>query len=55
MPFGLTSALAVFHNLVDDVLQDILDQFVFVYLDDEQTHSACEPGFATSPRPSALH
>ncbi|XP_024654489.2 uncharacterized protein LOC106675134 [Maylandia zebra] len=34
MPFGLTNAPAVFQNLVNDVLQDFLDRFVFVYLDD---------------------
>ncbi|KAF7648883.1 hypothetical protein LDENG_00150580, partial [Lucifuga dentata] len=34
MPFGLTNAPAVFQALVNDVLQDMLNQFVFVYLDD---------------------
>nr|XP_033466077.1 uncharacterized protein LOC117246330 [Epinephelus lanceolatus] len=45
MPFGLTNAPAVFQNLVNDVLRDILNVFVFVYLDDilifspeEETH-----------------
>lgn len=28
MPFGLTNAPAVFQYLVNDVLQDMLDQFV---------------------------
>lgn len=32
--FGLTNAPAVFQNLVNDVLRDFLDRFVFVYLDD---------------------
>ena len=32
MPFGLTNAPAVFQGLVNDVLRDILN--VFVYLDD---------------------
>ena len=45
MPFGLTNAPAVFQALLNDVLRDMLDRFVFVYLDDilifstdEQTH-----------------
>ncbi len=34
MPFGLTNAPAVFQALIDDVLSDMLNQFVFVYFDD---------------------
>lgn len=34
MPFGLMNAPAVFQSLVNDVLRDYLNQFVFVYLDD---------------------
>lgn len=34
MPFGLTNAPAVFQTLVNDVLGDMLNAFVFVYLDD---------------------
>uniref|UniRef100_A0A3Q3A042 Reverse transcriptase domain-containing protein n=1 Tax=Kryptolebias marmoratus TaxID=37003 RepID=A0A3Q3A042_KRYMA len=34
MPFGLTNAPAVFQALVNDVLRDMIGQFVFVYLDD---------------------
>ena len=34
MPFGLTNNLAVFQALVNDVLQDFLNTFVVVYLDD---------------------
>ncbi|XP_054608715.1 uncharacterized protein LOC129167989 [Dunckerocampus dactyliophorus] len=34
MPFGLTNAPAVFQSLINDVLQDMLGRFIFVYLDD---------------------
>jgi hypothetical protein len=34
MPFGLTNVPAVFQALVNDVLRDMLNWFVFVYLDD---------------------
>lgn len=34
MPFGLTNAPAVFQALINDVLRDMLNKFVFVYLDD---------------------
>ena len=34
MPFGLTNAPAVFQALVNDLLRDMIDKFVFVYLDD---------------------
>lgn len=34
MPFGLTNAPAVFQSMINDVLRDMLNTFVFVYLDD---------------------
>uniref|UniRef100_A0A8C6K7U4 Gypsy retrotransposon integrase-like protein 1 n=1 Tax=Nothobranchius furzeri TaxID=105023 RepID=A0A8C6K7U4_NOTFU len=34
MPFGLCNAPAIFQNLINDVLRDFLNVFVFVYLDD---------------------
>lgn len=34
MLFGLTNAPAAFQALINDVLRDMLDKFVFVYLDD---------------------
>lgn len=34
LPFGLTNAPAVFQCLVNDVLRDMINKFVFVYLDD---------------------
>ena len=34
MPFGFTNAPAVFQALVNDVLHDMLNRFVFVYIDD---------------------
>lgn len=34
LPFGLVNAPAVFQTLVNDVLRDMLNVFVFVYLDD---------------------
>ncbi len=34
MPFGLSNSPLVFQALVNDVLRDMVDRFVFVYLDD---------------------
>lgn len=39
MSFGLTNAPAVFQHLVNDVLRDFLNSFVFVYLDDHFLYS----------------
>ncbi|KAL0199060.1 hypothetical protein M9458_007600, partial [Cirrhinus mrigala] len=34
MPFGLSNSPAVFQALVNDVLRDMVDRFIYVYLDD---------------------
>ncbi len=34
MPFGLSNSPVVFQALVNDVLRDMVDQFIYVYLDD---------------------
>uniref|UniRef100_A0A8C1EY99 Gypsy retrotransposon integrase-like protein 1 n=1 Tax=Cyprinus carpio carpio TaxID=630221 RepID=A0A8C1EY99_CYPCA len=34
MPFGLSNSPAVFQAIVNDVLRDMIDQFIYVYLDD---------------------
>ena len=44
MPFGLTNAPAVFQAMINDVLRDFLDHFVYVYLDDILIYS---PDLAT--------
>ena len=42
MPFGLTNAPAVFQALVNDVLRDMLNTFVVVFLDDILVFSRTE-------------
>ncbi len=42
MPFGLTNAPAIFQALVSDVWRDMLNVFVFVYLDDILNFSSDE-------------
>lgn len=34
MPFGLCTAPAVFQEFVNDILRDLLDSFVVVYMED---------------------
>ncbi len=41
MPFGLVNAPAVFQAFINDVLREMLNQFVFVYLDDILIFSRC--------------
>ncbi|MBW0512861.1 hypothetical protein O181_052576 [Austropuccinia psidii MF-1] len=47
MPFGLTNAPASFQNLVNDILHDILDAYVVVYLDDIMVFSKSEDKHVT--------
>jgi len=48
MPFGLTNAPAVFQALMNDVLRDMLDVFVVLYLDDILVFSRMSSTFAWS-------
>lgn len=53
MPFDLTSASAVFHNLVNNVPEDMLNFLFFYFFDDLpiRSHSDTE---TVSPRPSSM-
>lgn len=42
MPFGLTNAPAMFQALVNDVLRNMLNKLLFVYLDDILMFSEAE-------------
>uniref|UniRef100_A0A669CQG4 Gypsy retrotransposon integrase-like protein 1 n=1 Tax=Oreochromis niloticus TaxID=8128 RepID=A0A669CQG4_ORENI len=50
MPFGLTNAPAVFQALVNDVLRDFINWFVFVYLDDILIFSSSQAEHETQVR-----
>lgn len=41
MPFGLVNAPAVFQAFFNEVLREMLNKFVFVYLDDILIFSRC--------------
>ena len=56
LPFGLANAPAVFQALVNDVLRDMLNIFVFVYLDDiliffTVTRDSCSARSTCTPAP----
>ena len=34
MPFGLINAPVIYQKLINDILQDILNEYIIVYLDD---------------------
>lgn len=54
LPFGLTNAPAIFQSLINDVLEDMLDWFVFVYLDDKFIFSPSLDAHLTQPRGSPV-
>lgn len=39
MPFGLTNVLATFQAMINNILREYLDDFVFAYLDDILVYS----------------
>jgi len=42
MPFGLANAPATFHNMINEVLRDLIDQGVVAYMDDILIYSPTE-------------
>lgn len=55
MPFGLTNAPAVFQALTNDVLRDMLNKFMFVYLDDILIFSCSQRSQRSVSSPRVLH
>ncbi len=53
MPFGLSNSPAVFQALVNDVLRDMVDQFIYVYLDDILIFFFFSPGTCSTRQASA--
>jgi hypothetical protein len=48
MPFGLNNAPAVFQALVNDILHNMLNRFMFIYIDDTLV-------FSRSPHEHVIH
>jgi hypothetical protein len=42
IPFGLTNALAIFQDMMNHILKDLLDEGVVVYIDDVLTYAQTE-------------
>ena len=42
MPFGLCEALSSFQSYINDILQDCLDIFATVYINDILIYSKCQ-------------
>ena len=53
LPFGLSNSPAVFQALVNDVLRDMVDQFIYVYLDDILIFFFVSPGTRATHSTSA--
>lgn len=53
MPFGLTNVPAVFQAMINDLLRDFIDQFVYVYLDNILIYSSDLDSHRTTPHLSS--
>ncbi len=53
MPFGLSNSPAVFQALINDMLRDMVDQFIYVYLDDILIFFFLSPGTCSAHQASA--